>query len=51
MKAAKISPLQENILMIRISKNVPGEEENFEKLWNRIQTSGDRFSVVLYGKE
>ncbi len=31
-KAAKIAPVQENVLMIRISKNVPGEEERFEKL-------------------
>lgn len=52
MKAAKIPQLQENVLMIRISKNEAGEEERFDKLWNRMQSVNFRnVGIILHGKE
>ena len=36
------------MLNIRISKQVPGEEERYEKLWNRIRTVGPNgYSIQL----
>ena len=49
MKAAKITPVQQNVLMVRVSKNVPHEEENYKSLMNCIQRYGDncyRLSVL-----
>ena len=52
MKAAKIAPVQENVLMIRISKNVTEEEEQFEKLRTYIQRFGpNSYAIPLLGKE
>jgi hypothetical protein len=51
MKAAKIAPTQENVLNLRMSKNVPGEEEKIEKLLNAIHTAGpNSYDVILDGK-
>ena len=36
MKAAKIPQVQENVLVIRVSKNEPGELERYEKLFARL---------------
>ena len=52
MKAAKIAPVQQNLLMIRISKNVPGEEERFDKLVTCIHRFGPScYDILLHGKE
>ena len=52
MKAAKIAPVQQNLLMIRISRNVSGEEERFEKLMTCIHRFGPNcFDILLHGKE
>ena len=38
--------------MIRISKNVPGEEERFEKLMTCIHRFGPNcYDILLHGKE
>ncbi|MGA2259463.1 MAG: hypothetical protein ABSG53_32715 [Thermoguttaceae bacterium] len=51
-KGAKIAPVQENVLNLRISKNVPGEEERFAKLWNHIQRNGpNSYSIQILGRE
>jgi len=52
MKAGKIAPVQENVLMIRVSKNVAGEEEKYEKLMTCIHRSGaNSYDILLHGKE
>ena len=40
MKAAKIPQVQENVLVIRVSKNVPREKENYNKLETRLARHG-----------
>jgi hypothetical protein len=51
-KAAKITPAQQNLLLIRISPNVPKEKENFEKLTTDIARYGANcYSIQLAGKE
>jgi hypothetical protein len=51
-KAAKIPQLQENILVLRISKNVPREEENYNKLAARLHGSGpNSYEVSIDSKE
>jgi hypothetical protein len=42
MLAAKIPQMQENILTIRKSKQVAGEVERADKLWDRLQAVGFR---------
>ena len=38
--------------MIRVSKNVPGEEEQFDKLWTCIQPLRPQLlHILLLGKE
>lgn len=52
MKAAKIAPVQQNALMLRISKSVPGEEEKFDKLVTAIHRYGPNcYDIQLLGKE
>ncbi len=52
MKAAKIAPVQQNLLMIRISPNVPGETERFDKLATYISRFGPNcYAIQLLGKE
>jgi len=52
MKAGKTAPVQENVLMIRVSKNVPGEEEKYEKLMTLIHRFGvNSYEILLHGKE
>ncbi len=52
MKAAKIAPVQQNLLMIRISPNVPGETERFDKLATCINRFGPNcYTIRLHGKE
>ena len=52
MKAAKIAPVQQNVLMIRVSKNVPGEEERYEKLMTCIHRYGPNcYDYSPAGKE
>jgi hypothetical protein len=51
-KGAKIAPVQQNLLLIRISKNVPGEEERYEKLMTCIDRFGANcYAIQLLGKE
>jgi hypothetical protein len=51
-KAAKIAPVQENVLLIRVSKNVAGEEDRFNKLWSRIHAAGpNSYDITLLGRE
>jgi hypothetical protein len=51
MQAAKIPPLQENVLTIRVSKLVAGEADRAEKLWNRLQAVNFRqVGIVLHAK-
>jgi hypothetical protein len=42
MRAAKVPQLQENVLTIRVSKQIAGEEARFQKLWKRLQESNFR---------
>ena len=52
MKAAKIAPVQQNVLMIRISKSVAGEEEKFNKLMTYVHRFGPNcYDIQLLGKE
>lgn len=52
MKAAKIAPVQQNVLLIRVSKTVPQEEANYEKLMTYIQRFGPNcYTISLLGKE
>jgi hypothetical protein len=52
MKTARIAPTKEDVLMLRVSKNVPREEENFEKLLNCIRLAGaNGYSIILNAKE
>jgi hypothetical protein len=52
MKAAKIPQLQDNVLVLRISKNMPGEEERYEKLGMRIHSAGSNsYDLILNSKE
>ena len=52
MKAAKIPQLQDNVLVIRISKNVPREEENYNKLETRLHGMGQNsYEVSIDSKE
>ncbi len=51
-KGAKIAPIQQNLLLIRISKNVPGEEERYEKFMTCIDRFGPNcYTIQLLGKE
>ena len=51
MKAAKIAPVQQNVLMIRICKD-PVEAERYEKLMNCIHRFGPNcYEILLHGKE
>jgi hypothetical protein len=51
-KAAKIPQSQENVLVIRVSKNVPREEENYNKLQTRLHGTGqDSYSVSIDSKD
>jgi hypothetical protein len=51
MKAAKIAPAQENVILLRISKNQPGEEERVFKLLNAIHAAGpNSYDILLHGK-
>jgi hypothetical protein len=51
-KAAKIAPVAQNLLLLRISKNVPGEEERFEKLATAIHRLGPNcYDIQVLGKE
>ncbi len=52
MKAAKIPQVQDNVLVIRISKNVPREEENYNKLETRLHGMGQNsYEVSIDSKE
>ncbi len=52
MRAAKIAPMQQNLLMIRVSKNVRGEEEQYDKLASSIQRYGANcYTISVLGKE
>jgi hypothetical protein len=51
-KGAKIAPVQQNVLIIRVSKTVPGEEERFDKLMTCIHRFGPNcYTISLHGKE
>ena len=51
MKAAKIAPVQQNVLMIRVSKHVKDEEQKFDKLMTSIQRFGPNcYTISLLGK-
>ena len=51
MKAAKMQPVQENVLAIRVSKHVPGEVKNAERLWSVLQASNFRqVSIKLHSR-
>ncbi len=52
MKANKVAPVQQNVLVIRVSKNVPGEVEKFNKLDTYIHRFGENcYTISLLGKE
>jgi len=52
MKANKIAPVQQNVLMLRVSKSVPGEEEKLSKLMTYIHRFGPNcYDIQLLGKE
>jgi hypothetical protein len=52
MKAARIAPVQQNVLMIRVSKNVPGENEKYDELMSCIHRFGPNcYTISLLGKE
>ena len=49
MRAAKIPQMQENVLTIRVSKSIAGEEERADKLWNRLQAVNFRqVGIILH---
>jgi hypothetical protein len=51
-KSAKIPQLQENILVIRVSKNVSGEVERYEKLGRLLHSAGSgSYDILLDSKE
>ena len=52
MKAAKIAQVQDNVLVVRVSKNVPREEENYNKLETRLHGMGQNsYEVSIDSKE
>jgi len=51
MRAAKMSPVQENVIAIRVSSRVPGEVEKAEELWALLQATNFRqVGIMLHGK-
>jgi hypothetical protein len=52
MRGAKIPQLQENVLTIRVSKDIAGEPERADKLWSRLQASNFRqVGIVLHSRK
>jgi hypothetical protein len=50
-KGAKVAPVQENVLLLRIRKNTE-EEMQFKKLWSHVQRNGpNSYAIQLLGKE
>jgi hypothetical protein len=51
-KSAKIPQLQENMVVIRVSKHVPGEVEQYEKLGMRLHSgASSSYDILLDSKE
>jgi hypothetical protein len=51
MRAAKMQPVQENVLAIRVSPHVPGETDRAEKLYALLQSSNFRqVGIQLHSK-
>jgi hypothetical protein len=51
MRKAKIQPVQQNILTIRVSSRVPGEKERAEKLWSLLEAKNfPQVGVMLHGR-
>ena len=52
MRAAKVPQMQENVLTIRVSSHVAGEQERAKKLWNLLQATNFRqVGIMLHSRK